>query len=101
MVPTATVISTPKRAFSRPIGPLPLTRRSDVFAGPATFRAAMCGCGTCSKIAAVRDTGGPALEAAVSVTETGYTALDRPSARHATPGVASQLPGSGGPLPEP
>ena len=79
MVPTATVINTPKRAFSRPIGPLPLVRRSAVLAGPATFRAAMCGCGTCSKIAAVCDPGGLALEVAVSVTEAGYTEPHEPN----------------------
>ena len=99
MVPTGTVMNTPNRAFNRPIGPLPLLRRSDVFAGPVTFRAAMCGCGTCSKITAVRDTGGPALEAAVSVTEAGYTALDRPSARHATRAWQASFRGRAAPSP--
>jgi hypothetical protein len=86
MVPTATVISTPKRAFSRPIAPLPLIRISDVLAGPVAFRASMCGCGTCSKITATCEPGRPALEAeaAVSVIEAGYTALDRHSGRRAT-----------------
>jgi hypothetical protein len=60
---------------------LPLVRRSDVFAGPTTFRAAMCGCGTCSKITDGCDPGWLALGAAVSVTEAGYTAPDRPSAQ--------------------
>lgn len=75
MVPTATVMNTPNRAFSRPNGPLPLVRISDVFAGPATFRAAMCGCGTCSKMAPACAPGGPVLEAAVSVTEAGYLTI--------------------------
>jgi hypothetical protein len=38
----------------------------------------MRGCDTCSKITAVCELGGSALEAAVSVIKAGYTALGRP-----------------------
>src|SRR5450631_2046585 len=58
----------------------------------------MRGCATCSKITAVGELGGSALEAVVSVIEAGYTALGRPKT-HARYGLDRPEAAPGWPCP--